>query len=219
MAGTPRDPLAPLAEAIRIVTGRPASRAERERFAHYLDLLLVWNRTHRMTALTSPLEIGRVLFQDSLLLLPLLPDGPIKMVDIGAGAGVPGVPLRIIEPRIGLTLIEARRKRVSFLATLKRELDLDDVEVLEGRAEDMIKQIPEISGVFDIAVSRAVAQTRGFLGAVADYLKPGGLFIAPGPPKPGRLPNMPPTLAGRWERIPFPSLGLTRSFLVASRNS
>ncbi len=219
MAAAQRDPLAPLTDTIRAVTGRAASAAERERFSRYLDLLLAWNRVHRMTALDSPAAIGRVLFQDSLLLLPLLPDGGIKVVDIGAGAGIPGIPLRIVEPRIQLTLIEAKRKRVSFLSTLKRELDLGDVEVLEGRAEVTIKQHPEKSGFFDVALSRAIAQTRTLLAAVAEYLKPGGVFIAPGPPKPGKLPAMPPTLAARWETVPFSALGLKRSFLIASRKS
>jgi len=218
VAGAQRDPLAPLAEAIRVVTGRAASAAERERFSRYLDLLLVWNRTHRMTALSSPAEIGRVLFQDSLLLLPLLPGGGIKVVDIGAGAGIPGIPLRIVEPRIQLTLIEAKRKRVSFLSALKRELALADLEILEGRAEDIIKQHPDKLGVFDVALSRAIAQTQGFLTAVASYLKPSGVFIAPGPPKPGKLPDMPATLAARWEIVPFSALGVRRSFLIASRN-
>jgi 16S rRNA (guanine527-N7)-methyltransferase len=172
-----------------------------------------------MTALRSPVEIGRVLFQDSLLLLPLLPNGGIKVVDIGAGAGIPGIPLRIVEPSIQLTLLEAKRKRVSFLSTLKRELDLGDVEVLEGRAEAIIKQHPEKSGVFDVALSRAIAQTRPFLATVAEYLRPGGIFIAPGPPRPRKLPLVPPTLAARWETIPFPALGLKRSFLIASRKS
>lgn len=218
MAGAQRDPLAPLAEAIRVVTGRAASAAERERFSRYLDLLLVWNRTHRMTALSSPAEIGRVLFQDSLLLLPLLPGGGIKVVDIGAGAGIPGIPLRIVEPRIQLTLIEAKRKRVSFLSALKRELALADLEILEGRAEEIIKQHPDKLGVFDVALSRAIAQTQGFLTAVASYLKPSGVFIAPGPPKPGKLPAMPATMAARWEMVPFPALGVRRYFLIASRN-
>jgi 16S rRNA (guanine527-N7)-methyltransferase len=218
VAGAPRDPLAPLAQAIRVVTGRAASVAEREQFSRYLDLLLVWNRTHRMTALDSPAEIGRVLFQDSLLLLPLLPHGEIKVVDIGAGAGIPGIPLRIVEPRIQLTLFEAKRKRVSFLSTLKRELDLADVEIFEGRAEEIIKQHPDKSGVFDVVLSRAIAQTRSFLTAISGYLKPGGVFIAPGPPKPGKLPVAPSTLTARWETLPFPTLGLKRSFLIASRN-
>jgi 16S rRNA (guanine(527)-N(7))-methyltransferase RsmG len=218
VAGAQHDPLVPLADAIRVVTGRAASAAERERFSRYLDLLLVWNRTHRMTALSSPAAIGRILFQDSLLMLPLLPGGGIKVVDIGAGAGIPGVPLRIVEPRIQLTLIEARRKRVSFLSSLKRELDLSDVEILEGRAEDIVKQHPEKSGVFDVAICRAIAQTRSLLVAIASYLKPRGVFIAPGPPRPGKLPVMPPTLVARWEMVPFPGLGLKRSFLIARRN-
>ena len=219
MAGPQRDPLAPLAEAIRVLTGRAALNAERERFARYLDLLLIWNRTHRMTALTSPAQIGRLLFQDSLLLLPLLPAGQIKIADIGAGAGFPGMPLRLIEPRIKLTLIEARRKRVSFLAALKRELGIDNVEILEGRAENLIRQHSDLSEKFDVVVSRAVALTRDFLSVVAIYLKPGGRFIAPGPPKPGRLSNTGATLTVRWQRVDFPALGLSRSFLVAYRKT
>jgi 16S rRNA (guanine(527)-N(7))-methyltransferase RsmG len=218
VAGAQHDPLVRLADAIRVVTGRAASAAERERFSRYLALLLVWNRTHRMTALSSPAAIGRILFQDSLLLLPLLPGGGIKVVDIGAGAGIPGVPLRIVEPRIQLTLIEARRKRVSFLSALRRELDLSDLEILEGRAEDVIKQHPEKSGVFDVVLSRALARTPALLVAIGGYLRPGGIFIAPGPPRPGRLPEMPPILAARWEVVPFPGLDLERCFLVASRN-
>jgi 16S rRNA (guanine(527)-N(7))-methyltransferase RsmG len=219
MADPLRDPLAPLAEAIRVLTGRAPSNAERERFARYLDLLVLWNRTHRMTALTSPAQIGRLLFQDSLLLLPLLPRGQIELVDIGAGAGFPGMPLRIVQPRLKLTLIEARRKRVSFLATVRRELGLEDVEILEGRAEDLIEQRHDLLGKFDVAVSRAVAKSKGFLSTISDYLKPGGLFITPGPPKPGRLPSTPASLVARWEQLGFPALGLARFFLVAAKNA
>ncbi len=214
-----RDPLEPLAAAIRALTGRPASGEERARFARYLDLLLQWNRVHRMTALDSPREIARNLFQDSLLLLPLLPAGLVKMVDIGAGAGIPGVPLRIVERRIALTLVEAKRKRVSFLAALKRELRLEDMVILEGRAETVITQQRDLIEQFDVAVSRGVGPIRELLPLVAKYLRPGGVFIAPGPPKVPPLPPVPAGLVARWEQVPYPTLGLTRVVFVALKDA
>lgn len=214
-----RDPLEPLAVAIRALTGRPSSAEERARFARYLDLLLQWNRVHRMTSLRSPREIARNLFQDSLLLLPLLPGGPLKMVDIGAGAGIPGVPLRIVEPRIALTLVEARRKRVSFLAVLKRELQLDDMDIFGGRAEVLIVQVPDLEEKFDVVVSRAAGPIHKLLPVVARYLRPGGMFLAPGPPKAPSPPPSHPGMMARWEKVPYPALGLSRLVLMASKEA
>ena len=75
-----------------------------------------------MTALESPAEIVRGLFLDSLLFLRLLPARPISLVDIGAGSGIPGLPLRLVDDRITLTLVESKRKRISFLLAVCREL-------------------------------------------------------------------------------------------------
>ena len=97
------------------------------------------------------------LFEDSLLFLPLLPDRPLRVVDIGAGAGIPGMPLRIVDERIEVTLIESKRKRVSFLKTLRRELGLEkSVVVEEGRAEALVSEVVRRDGAFDVAVARAV---------------------------------------------------------------
>ena len=108
--------------ALRSLSGNPAGPDDRQRFQRYLDLFLRWNGTHRMTALDSAGAIVQDLFIDSLLFLPLLPPRPIALVDIGAGAGIPGLALRLADPGIAVTLIEARRKRVSFLLAARGSL-------------------------------------------------------------------------------------------------
>lgn len=211
------DPLADLAHAIRVLAGRPALNQEVERFGRYLRLLLLWNRTHRLTALGSAAAIVRGLFQDSLLFLPRLPARPLALVDIGAGAGIPGVPLRIVDPGISLTMVESRRKRVSFLSALKRELDLADVRILEGRAESLVAQLPELQGAFDVAVSRGAGSLHDIVPIALRYLRPGGLVVVSGPPSEAPLPSAPPFARGGWEQIHFPALGITRVFFEARR--
>ena len=218
-APAPEDPLTELVHAIHLLMGRPATREERRRFTRYLDLLLQWNRTQRLTALRSEADIARHLFRDSLLFLPQLPGRPLALVDIGAGAGIPGVPLRIVEPGVSLTMVESKRKRVSFLSTLKRELGLDDIRILEGRAEDLIVQLPELIGAFDSAVLRAVGPLKALIPTVLGYLKPGGLLIVSGPPQGTPLPAIPSELKGRWETTDFPTLGLSRVFLKVSKEA
>ena len=150
-----------LAHTARVLSGRPIDAKAREQFSRYLDLLLLWNRAQNLTGFESPPEIVRGLFEDSLLFLPLLPDRPLRVVDIGAGAGIPGMPLRIIDERIEVTLIESKRKRVSFLKTLRRELGLEkSVVVEEGRAEALVSEVVRRDGAFDVAVARAVGQSR-----------------------------------------------------------
>lgn len=208
-----------LVQAIHLLLGRPATRAERQRFARYLDLLIQWNRAQRLTGLRSAADITRQLFRDSLLFLPQLPARPLTLVDIGAGSGIPGVPLRIVDPGISLTLIESKRKRVSFLSALKRELSLDDVRILEGRAEDLITQTSNLIGIFDSAVLRAVGPIEALIPTALGYLKPGGLLIVSGPPPDKPLPAIQPRFKGRWETIDFPALGVSRVFLTVSKGA
>src|SRR5262249_2320036 len=148
----------------------------------YLGLLLLWNRTQRLTGFDSAAEIGRGLFEDSLLFLPLLPAGPLRVADIGAGAGVPGVPLLIVEPRLSVTVIESRRKRASFLKTVRRELELQDVmEVLEGRAEAVAAEACK-AGAFDAALARSVAPVAELAPVIIGYLKQNGIALVSAPP-------------------------------------
>ena len=214
-----RGAFAGLARTFEALAGRPLAREAEARFARYLDLLLLWNQAQRLTAFGSADDIVRGLFEDSLLFLPLLPPRPLRVVDIGAGAGIPGVPLRIVDPDIRMTLVEARRKRVSFLRTLKRELGLDDLGIVEGRAEAVLREIVDAAGEFDVAVARAAGPSSELVPIALRYLRRGGCFITSGPPPDKLVKGKQPPAAARWEIRDFPALGLRRSFLVARKES
>ena len=212
------DPLKGLASAAPALTGRPLGEGEIEQFRRYLALLQRWNRTHHLTGLGSPEAIVRGLFLDSLLFLDQLPRRrPLTLLDVGAGAGIPGVPLRIADPNISLTLIESRRKAISFLLALGRELGLSDVRIIEGRAEAVVTQTPELFGYFDAVVCRAVGQLDTMAETGSRCLRPGGVLIASGPP-PGNDPgDLPPGF--QIVTVPFPALSLSRVFLVWTRSA
>jgi 16S rRNA (guanine527-N7)-methyltransferase len=210
------DPVTALIPVIALLTGRSAAQGEIARFQQYLALLLAWNRTHRLTGYRSADAMVQHLFLDALLFLARLPRGRLTVADIGTGPGIPGVPLRIVRPEIALTLIDSRRKQVSFLATLKRELDLADVVILEGRAEELAAQRPDLAEAFDVVVTRAVGMR--LLPTVMLYLRPGGLFIAGGPPAPrGALSTPEGGLSCHWETVLFRELNLSRTFLLGCK--
>jgi 16S rRNA (guanine527-N7)-methyltransferase len=208
-----------LAHTARVLSGRAIGVKARGQFSRYLDLLLLWNRAQNLTGFESPPEIVRGLFEDSLLFLPLLlPDRPLRVVDIGAGAGIPGMPLRIIDEGIEITLIESKRKRVSFLKTVRRELGLDNgLMIEEGRAEALASEVVRRDGEFDAAVARAVGNLRQVVPIALQYLKPGGVFIVSAPP-PARLAGLGAESHGEWRIVDYPDLGLKRGFFVAQRS-
>lgn len=207
-----------LAHTARVLSGRPIGVKARERFSRYLDLLWLWNRAQNLTGFESPPEIVRGLFEDSLLFLPLLPDRPLRVVDIGAGAGIPGMPIRIVDEGIELTLVESRRKRVSFLKAVTRELGLEkEVAIEEGRAEALVSDVVRRDGAFDVAVARAIGDLKRVVPTALRYLKPGGMFIVSAPP-PNRLVGLGAESHGEWRVLEYPGLGLTRGFFVAQRS-
>jgi 16S rRNA (guanine527-N7)-methyltransferase len=209
----PPDPVAELLAALPLLTGGRATPEHRRQFQRYLDLFIQWNRVHRMTAFRSPAEIVRGLFLDSLLFLPVLPPRPLRLVDIGAGSGIPGLPIRLVDPAVSLTLVEAKRKRVSFLHAACRELVLPDIVVIEGRAEKLVERDSALAESFDAVVARAVGSEEGMVALALRYLKPGGVVVLAGSPG--------STGHGSMEvvNISIPGGRATRIFLRATKGS
>jgi 16S rRNA (guanine527-N7)-methyltransferase len=189
-------------------------------FERYADLLLFWNRTHNLTGLQTVASIGKSLFLDSLLFRSVMPQHPtLRVVDIGTGAGIPGIPLRIVDPSLALTLVESKRKPISFLRTLVREIDLVDVAVRHGRAEDVTTQYPDLVGEFDVALCRAVGRLGDLVPVAMNYLRPGGVLIASGPPEMARSRLESPLPGVEWRSISYETLGISRLFAIAKKPS
>ena len=196
--------------------GRTASPVERAAFERYADLLLLWNRTHHLTAVRTRAAVGRGLFLDSLLFKALLPQSPARVADVGAGAGIPGVPLRILDPGIALTVIDSRRKPISFLHALTRELGLSDVRIQHGRVEELAEHPASLLGAFDVVLTRAVRLEHEVLEASMRLLTPHGMFVASGPPPNRPDPEIRWSGAAGWKTISFAKLGMERRFFIAT---
>ena len=144
-------------------------------FEIYLRELLEWNKKFNLTSITDPEEIRLKHFEDSLLLLQAVPLTDQTVIDVGAGAGFPGIPLKIACPEIKLTLLEGTRKKTEFLKHIVSVLSLQEVEIAAARAEDFAKEKREY---FDLAVSRAVAKLNVLCEYCLPLVKIGGIFVA-----------------------------------------
>ena len=150
-----------------------------DKFQAYTKELLDWNRRVNLTAITDPFQVERLHFLDSLtvsLALPAQVKSGGSLCDVGSGAGFPGVPLKIAFPGIKLTVVDSSAKRAGFLKRLVSVLGLADVEVINGRAED-VAQRSEFRERFDVVVSRAVAEARVLLEYTIPLCRIGGLVI------------------------------------------
>ena len=141
----------------------------------YGELLVETNKVMNLTAITDPEEIASLHFLDSAALLTLEDFRNKSVVDVGTGAGFPGLPLRILEPTIRLTLLDSLGKRIQFLNRVCQELDLTDVACVHGRAEEFAAEHRES---FDLAVSRAVAALPVLCELCLPLVRPGGKFLA-----------------------------------------
>ena len=141
----------------------------------YARELVETNKVMNLTAITEPRDIAALHFLDSAALLPLTDWQNKTVVDVGTGAGFPGLPLRILEPSLHLTLLDALHKRVAFLQQVCDTLGLSDVDCVHARAEEFAAAHRES---YDIAVSRAVAALPVLAELCLPLVKPGGFFAA-----------------------------------------
>jgi 16S rRNA (guanine527-N7)-methyltransferase len=167
-----------LADQTAQLFGLTLSPSQLENLARYADLLVEWNQKINLTAIRSAEEIRIKHFLDSLSChLAFEGTDVAKMIDIGTGAGFPGIPLKIIYPEMQLTLVESVTKKTQFLSEVVQVLGLEDVEIHPSRAENMGKQ-PDHRESYSWAVARAVAG----LPVLCEYLLPlvkiGGFMLA-----------------------------------------
>lgn len=148
-----------------------------EQFIRYYQLLTEWNSFMNLTAITEFEEVAVKHFADSVSLSAYLPLHKESVIDIGTGAGFPGIPLKILYPDISLTLLDSLNKRIRFLDTVIEELGLSGVTTIHGRAEDFAKP-DKLREKFDLAVSRAVANLATLSEYCLPYVKKGGIFVA-----------------------------------------
>jgi 16S rRNA (guanine527-N7)-methyltransferase len=144
-----------------------------ELFWLYLLELLEWNKTFNLTGIKDPADIIIKNFVDSLTPLPYL-ERSSRLLDIGSGAGFPGIPLKIAAPQLQVHIVDARRKKTSFLKHLIRTLELKGVTALHGRAEEM--EQPEQP--FQVIISRAFRRLEPLIKLVSPLLEPGNTLVA-----------------------------------------
>lgn len=148
-----------------------------EQFEIYMELLKEWNKKINLTAIEEDKEIVIKHFIDSMSILPYIDDKKQKLIDIGTGAGFPGIPLKIINTNIQVTLLDSLEKRTKFLNEVINSLDISQIEAIHGRAED-IGINPKYREKYDIAVARAVANLPVLLEYCLPFVKINGIFIA-----------------------------------------
>ena len=149
-----------------------------EKLLRYYDLLIDTNRVMNLTAITEFDEVVRKHFADSLVLSKYVDFHNIhRVIDIGTGAGFPGLVLKIVFPDISLTLLDSLAKRILFLQNVSEELGLNDIEFVHARTEDAAA-LSKYRENYDLAVSRAVAQLRVLSEYCLPYVKKNGLFVA-----------------------------------------
>lgn len=146
------------------------------RFDKYAELLKDWNTRINLTAITDDEEIRVKHFEDSLTILPYIKENS-TLVDVGTGAGFPGIPVAIARPDVNVTLVDSLEKRVKFLNCVVETLGLTNVTCIHSRAEDFGKN-PDYREKFDYATARAVASMPVLLEYCLPLVKVGGSFIA-----------------------------------------
>jgi 16S rRNA (guanine527-N7)-methyltransferase len=153
------------------------STAQLDQFARYADLLIDWNLRFNLTSIVDPRDIVIKHFLDSLSSIRSIRPDPIKLIDVGAGAGLPGLPLKLVRPEISLALLEVTRKKCDFLQAVIDDLHLTDAQVINARAEEA-GRMEDHREQYDIAIARAVAEMPTLIEYLLPFVRIGGLALA-----------------------------------------
>jgi 16S rRNA (guanine527-N7)-methyltransferase len=200
--------------------GLALSAAQSERLERFAALLLRWNRIHNLTAITRDDDVLSHHLLDSLSLAAELPPVPaLRILDAGAGAGLPGIPLAVALPGHHFTLVDAVAKKCAFITQVRVELGLANLEVVHGRLEALPR--PQFGTRFDVIVSRALGSLATFVALTRPLLAPGGRWIA----MKGQLPEhemeqLPPGVTvARTVALQVPLLQEARHLIVLQSTS
>ncbi len=155
--------------------GIKLSKEQENQFYNYMNLLLEWNEKINLTAIVEPEEVLTKHFVDSLSIAPYI-NKEDKILDIGTGAGFPGIPLKIALPLNDFCLLDSLNKRINFLSTVIKDLNLEKIQAIHGRAEEFAK-LRDNRESYEIVVSRAVAKLNVLLEYMLPFVKVGGKCI------------------------------------------
>ena len=157
--------------------GEPLNDRQLLLFSTYYRELLVWNEKINLVSAKSPLDIPVKHFIDSLTPLPFIPKLSLRLLDIGTGAGFPGIPLKIARPALKVSLLESSRKKTSFLKHMIRSLELEDITVIHDRVEHVMED-DRYADNFDVVISRAAFKLPDILRISSFFLDDNGTVIA-----------------------------------------
>ncbi len=204
--------------------GISLGKREIDLFVEYYRRLLFWNRKINLVSPKSLKDTAVLHFVDSLTAAEHIENKEGALMDIGSGAGFPGIPLKIIMPRLRVTLLEASRRKASFLKEVTRKLGLDGVEVANARAEQLVGE-DKYRGSFGVVISRATLKLPEFLRLGAEFAAQGGILIAMKGPGVGvELRAAEATLKDRglvfsgWRAFELPLAGGKRKLLIFQKN-
>lgn len=149
-------------------------------FIRYYELLVEWNSFMNLTSIVQFEDVLKKHFLDSVSIVKAIPDlynSSIKLIDIGTGAGFPGIPIKIVFPNLKITLLDSLNKRVQFLNKVINDLKLENINAIHGRAEDYAR-LDEYRESFDLCVSRAVSNLSTLSEYCLPFVKKSGYFVS-----------------------------------------